>query len=71
MLLPFLQRHNGRITENISSNLVLATLVLGLSVFTYGFETTVLSSTQAMTRTLSPTSNIPTPVLNIHVSLYV
>lgn len=54
MLLPFLQRHNGRITENISSNLVLATLVLGLSVFTYGFETTVLSSTQAMTRTLSP-----------------
>lgn len=50
MFVSFLTNHNKRVTQNITRNLILSTFVLGLSVFTFGFETTVLSTTQAMTR---------------------
>jgi hypothetical protein len=50
MLVSFLTNHNKRVTQNVTRNLILSTFVLGLSVFTFGFETTVLSTTQAMTR---------------------
>ncbi|KAH7374826.1 general substrate transporter [Plectosphaerella cucumerina] len=49
MLVSFLTNHNKRVTQNVTRNLILSTFVLGLSVFTFGFETTVLSTTQAMT----------------------
>lgn len=54
MLVSFLTDHNKRVTQNVTRNLILSTFVLGLSVFTFGFETTVLSTTQAMTRTCHP-----------------
>ncbi|KAH6693601.1 general substrate transporter [Plectosphaerella plurivora] len=49
MLVSYLTDHNKRVTPNVTRNLILSTFVLGLSVFTYGFETTVISTTQAMT----------------------
>lgn len=52
MLVSYLTKHNARVTRNVSTNLIWATLVLALSVFTFGFETAVISSTQAMTREL-------------------
>lgn len=54
MLVSYLRDHNKRVTANVTSNLIYSTFVLGLSVFTYGFETTVLSTTQAMTRKCRP-----------------
>ncbi|KAI9155696.1 putative glucose transporter rco-3 [Paramyrothecium foliicola] len=49
MVLAYLTKHNSKVTENVSTNLVWSTFVLALSVFTYGFETSIISSTQAMT----------------------
>lgn len=53
MFSSFLQKHNKQVTQYVTRNLIYSTFVLGLSVFTFGFETTVLSTTQAMTRKTS------------------
>ncbi|KAK8112358.1 aldehyde dehydrogenase [Apiospora kogelbergensis] len=44
----FLRDHNYKATKHVSTNLVLATMVLMTSVFAYGFENSVLSTVQAM-----------------------
>ena len=49
-MLPFLRDHNAMVTNHLSSNLLLAALVMGLSVFTYGFDNGVLDTVQAMDR---------------------
>lgn len=44
----FLRDHNYKATKHVSTNLILATMVLMISVFAYGFENSVLSTVQAM-----------------------
>lgn len=65
MLVEYLTDHNKRVTPNVTRNLILSTFVLGLSVFTYGFETTVISTTQAMTRKQQSLSNDVVPFSTI------
>lgn len=36
------------VTSHLSSNVLLASLAMGVSVFSYGFETGVLDTVQAM-----------------------
>lgn len=48
MLVRYLRDHNVKVTEHITRNLLLATIVMGTSVFSYGFETSVINTTQAM-----------------------
>lgn len=50
----FLRDHNYKATKHVSTNLVLATMVLMTSVFAYGFENSVLSTVQAMNGESSP-----------------
>ncbi|KAK6844384.1 general substrate transporter [Apiospora arundinis] len=44
----FLRDHNYKLGKHVSSNLIMATMVLMTSVFAYGFENSVLSTVQAM-----------------------
>ncbi|KAH7311353.1 general substrate transporter [Stachybotrys elegans] len=48
MLVNFMREHNAHVTKHITRNLLLATIVIGISVFSYGFETAVINTTQAM-----------------------
>jgi MFS transporter, SP family, sugar:H+ symporter len=52
-MLRFLRDHNYQISEHVSSNLLLAMMVISCSVFTYGFETATLATVQAMERKLA------------------
>lgn len=47
-MLKFLRDHNYKATKHVSTNLILAAMVLMSSVFAYGFENSVLSTVQAM-----------------------
>ncbi|KAM9882665.1 hypothetical protein VD0002_g2037 [Verticillium dahliae] len=47
-MLTFLREHNYNVSKHISSNLLMAIMVLCTSVLTFGFETSILSSIQAM-----------------------
>lgn len=49
-MLDFLRRHNYKVTRHITSNLLMVTLVFGMSVFTFGYEGSTLNTIQAMTR---------------------
>lgn len=48
MLHKFMQEHNAHVTQHITRNLLLAVIVMGTSVFSYGFETSIINTTQAM-----------------------
>ncbi|OBR05309.1 Hexose transporter [Colletotrichum higginsianum IMI 349063] len=48
-MLDFLHRHNYKVTRHITSNLLMVTLVFGMSVFTFGYEASTLNTIQAMT----------------------
>lgn len=50
IMLDFLHRHNYKVTRHITSNLLMVTLVFGMSVFTFGYEASTLNTIQAMTR---------------------
>ena len=47
-MLAFFCKHNYKITEHVTTNLVMAVTVAITSVFAYGFETSMLSTIQAM-----------------------
>lgn len=57
MVLKYLRDHNVHVTRHVTSNLVGAMFVLLVSVFTFGFETAVVATVQAMNRTFSSGSN--------------
>ncbi|KAM5375789.1 hypothetical protein ACJZ2D_005845 [Fusarium nematophilum] len=44
----FLRDHNYHVSKHLTSNLLMAIVVLSTSVFTFGFETAVLATVQAM-----------------------
>ncbi|VUC27305.1 unnamed protein product [Clonostachys rosea] len=48
-MLTFLRDHNYKVTQHLTTNLMLASMVMMSSVFSYGFENSVLSTIQAMT----------------------
>ncbi|KXH59216.1 hypothetical protein CSAL01_11772 [Colletotrichum salicis] len=48
-MLDYLRRHNYKVTRHITSNLLMVTLVFGMSVFTFGYEGSTLNTIQAMT----------------------
>jgi hypothetical protein len=48
-MLTFLRDHNYKVTQHLTTNLMLASMVMMTSVFSYGFENSVLSTIQAMT----------------------
>ncbi|KAH7324253.1 general substrate transporter [Stachybotrys elegans] len=48
MLYKFLASHNYKVGQHVSTNLVLASMVMMSSVFAYGFENSVLATIQAM-----------------------
>ncbi|VUC32433.1 unnamed protein product [Clonostachys rosea] len=48
-MLRFLRDNNRRVTKHITSNLLLATMSMAFSVFTFGFEQAVFDTVQAMT----------------------
>ncbi|CAI6099727.1 unnamed protein product [Clonostachys chloroleuca] len=50
-MLTFLRDHNYKVTQHLTTNLMLASMVMMTSVFSYGFENSVLSTIQAMTVT--------------------
>ncbi|KAH7026648.1 low-affinity glucose transporter HXT1 [Microdochium trichocladiopsis] len=47
-MLTFLRDHNYKLSEHVTSNLALAIVTMMSSIFAYGFETSVLSTIQAM-----------------------
>lgn len=53
----------------MTSNLLMAIIVLGASVFTFGFETAVVSTVQAMDRKSRPPPLSPLPWLSHHAQL--
>ncbi|RTE74410.1 hypothetical protein BHE90_011145 [Fusarium euwallaceae] len=46
----FLRDHNYHVSKHLTSNLLMSVMVLSTSVFTFGFETAVLSTVQAMSQ---------------------
>ncbi|OHW89894.1 sugar transporter [Colletotrichum incanum] len=48
-MIDFLRRHNYKLSRHITSNLLMVTLVFGMSVFTFGYEGSTLNTIQAMT----------------------
>ncbi|KAF6800367.1 sugar transporter [Colletotrichum sojae] len=48
MVLKYLRDHNVQVTKHVTSNLIGAMFVLLFSVFTFGFDTAVLATVQAM-----------------------
>ncbi|KAI6282203.1 hypothetical protein MCOR28_005302 [Pyricularia oryzae] len=44
----FMMDRNVMLTSHLSSNMLLAALALGISVFSYGFKGGVFNTTQAM-----------------------
>ncbi|CAH0021592.1 unnamed protein product [Clonostachys rhizophaga] len=48
-MLTFLRDYNYKVTQYLTTNLMLASMVMMTSAFSYGFENSVLSTIQAMT----------------------
>ncbi|KAK2058029.1 general substrate transporter [Colletotrichum caudatum] len=48
-MLEYLRRHNYKVTTHITSNLLMVTMIFGMSVFTFGYEGSTLNTIQAMT----------------------
>ena len=61
-MLSFLRDNNRIVTSHLSSNTLMASIVMGISVFSYGFETGVLDTVQAMKCESVPSASVRCPV---------
>jgi hypothetical protein len=49
----FLRDHNYKVSKHVTTNMLMAIVVMMSSVFAYGFDNSVISTVQAMTGTLN------------------